>query len=252
MHETLYHFHKPKNEEEANAWLMQFLRRYNYMEHRAEPHSRMEDWLANLQPSGIRKMCSWERFCAFAREPARRTVGADARISVDGTFYEVEPDLAGKEVILWLGIFDEELYVENGDERYGPYTPVGGPIPLHRYRRFKKTKSQERADRIEALAKKLSLPKSAVPFDFQDSFEELKKPPVVPFSDPDPFGEFIFSNKVAAKIAISKYLGMPLARLPQEDLDQIDTIVSESLNKAEMMEKVREYFKSKEGRSNGQ
>jgi hypothetical protein len=43
MHETLYHFHKPKNEEEANTWLMQFLKHYNDRDHRYEPHSRMED-----------------------------------------------------------------------------------------------------------------------------------------------------------------------------------------------------------------
>jgi hypothetical protein len=48
MHETLYHFHEPATEEEANAWLMNFLVRYNSMEHRSEPHSRLDDWLGNL------------------------------------------------------------------------------------------------------------------------------------------------------------------------------------------------------------
>jgi Resolvase, N terminal domain len=65
MHETLYHFHEPKDEEEANAWLMNFLVRYNAMEHRSEPHSRMEDWLENLPASGVRAVCSWERSCGF-------------------------------------------------------------------------------------------------------------------------------------------------------------------------------------------
>lgn len=69
MHETLYHFHQPATEEEANAWLLNFLVRYNDMHHRSEPHSRMEDWLQNLPPAGVRAMCSWERFCTFAREP---------------------------------------------------------------------------------------------------------------------------------------------------------------------------------------
>src|SRR5438552_18681258 len=72
MHETLYHFHEPRDEEEANAWLMNFLVRYNAMEHRSEPHSRMEDWLENLPASGVRAACSWERLCTFAREPVRR------------------------------------------------------------------------------------------------------------------------------------------------------------------------------------
>ena len=48
MHETLYHFHEPKDEGEANAWLMNFLLRYNGMQHRSELHSRIEDWLENL------------------------------------------------------------------------------------------------------------------------------------------------------------------------------------------------------------
>jgi hypothetical protein len=130
MHETLYHFHEPKDEEEANAWLMNFLVRYNAMEHRSEPHSRLEDWLENLPASGARAVCSWERFCTFAREPELRKVGGDARVSVAGVNYEVDPDLAGETVILWWGIFDNELYVEHGDKRFGPYAPVGGPIPL--------------------------------------------------------------------------------------------------------------------------
>ena len=92
MHETLYHFHEPRNEVEANAWLMQFLLRCNSMQHRSESHSRIEDWLQNLPDSGIREMCSWARFCTFAREPERRKVGGDARISIDGISYQVDPD----------------------------------------------------------------------------------------------------------------------------------------------------------------
>ena len=107
-------------------------------------------------------MCSWERFCTFAREPEQRKVGIDARVSVDGVPYAVAPDLAGETVTLWWGLFDEDLYVEHGEQRYGPYAPAGGPIPLHRYRRFKKTATQPRADRIEDLAVTLSLPRAAV------------------------------------------------------------------------------------------
>ena len=59
---------EPKNEDEANAWLLNFLIRYNGGQHRSEPHSRLEDWLQNLPASGLRAMCSWERFCTFARE----------------------------------------------------------------------------------------------------------------------------------------------------------------------------------------
>jgi len=66
-----------------------------------EPHSRMEDWLANLPASGVRAVCSWERFCTFAREPERRKVGGDARVSVAGVNYEVDPDLVSAPATLY-------------------------------------------------------------------------------------------------------------------------------------------------------
>ena len=76
----------------------------------------------------------------------------DARVAVEGVAYEVDPNLAGETVLLWWGLFDQELYVEHGDRRYGPYQPIDGPIPLHRYRRFKPTTLQQRVDRLEDLA----------------------------------------------------------------------------------------------------
>lgn len=102
-HETLYHFHTPRDEAEANLWLRHYLARYNAQPHRSGRHSRAEDWGANLPEAGIRAMCAWERFCAFAREPERRRVGIDARVQVDGISYEVESSLAGETVTLWWG-----------------------------------------------------------------------------------------------------------------------------------------------------
>jgi hypothetical protein len=84
-HETLYHFHEPETEAEANLWLRRYLLHYNAQPHRSAGRSRGEDWLASLPEGGFRAMCSWERFCAFAREPERRKVGGDARIGPDPT-----------------------------------------------------------------------------------------------------------------------------------------------------------------------
>ncbi len=116
-------FFEPVPEEEANAWLLNFLLRYNSMGHRSEPHTRFEDWLENLPPSGLRAMCTWERFPTFAREPERRKVGSDARVTVAGTSYVVDAKLAGETVLLWWGLLDNELYVEHGDSHFGPYLP---------------------------------------------------------------------------------------------------------------------------------
>jgi hypothetical protein len=121
-HETLYHFHAPAEEAEANLWLRRYLVTYNNGRHRAEEHSRIEDWLTHLPAGGMRAMCSWERFCAFAREPERRTVAGDATVSVEGTAYEVEPELAGETVTLLWGLFDQELYIEHGGRRFSGST----------------------------------------------------------------------------------------------------------------------------------
>jgi hypothetical protein len=248
MHETLYHLHAPETEAEANAWLLRFLIHYNRMPHRREPHARIDDWLANLPPEGVRAMCSWERFGTFAREPERRKVGVDARVSLDGTLYPVDPDLACEDVILWWGLFDNALYVEHGERRFGPYEPVGGPIPLHRYRSFKKTKTQQRAERIATLAEQLALPGSV----WGGPAASAGPAPGVavaqtPFVDPDPFQDIAFPTAVAAKRAIANDLGIPLAKLPAEALAALDTALAVSLRKADVMAYARTHLKPLRG-----
>jgi hypothetical protein len=253
MHETLYHLHEPETEAEANAWLMKFLLHYNSRPHRSEPHSRIEDWVENQPSDGISGMCLWERFCTYARSPERRKVGIDARVTVEGVAYEVEPDLAGETVILWWGLFDNELYVEHQERRYGPFLPVDGPIPLHRYRSFKKTRTQKRADRIEFLAKQLSLPSSAIGRGeiaiLGDTTKELK---VKPFVDSNPFQELTFSTAIAAKLAIAEYLARPLAKLTPEQVAYIDAVCTNTLNKQEVMKQVRDFFHPLPGTNNAE
>ncbi len=240
MHETLYHLHEPETIDEANTWLMQFLLHYNKQNHRRETHSRMEDWIGNLTRDGIRQMCDWKRFCTFAREPEKRKVGIDARITVEGVAYEVEPDLAGETVILWWGLFDNELYVEHQDCRYGPYAPIGNPIPLHSYRSFKKTSTQKRVDRIEVLAEQLTLPASAIgKVELPVIGENVIPFPVRSFVDPDPFQELTFKNTIEAKKAIARYLVKPLAKEAYEvgmkpiTADFMETILAIGLDELE-------------------
>lgn len=242
-HETLYHFHEPETEAEANAWLFNYLLRYNDSPHRSESHSRMEDWVQNLPPEGLREMCSWERFCTFARESETRKVAIDARVSFSGVRYEVDPDLAGETVTLWLGLYDDQLFVEHSERRYGPYAPIGGPIPLHRYRSFKKTRTQKRADRIGGLAEELSLPRAALSDDptlaASLSTVELAKQP---FCDPDPFRELAFASAIDAKRAIADRLGMPLAKLTSEQLAALNALLAETLAKPVVWDHVRRHL----------
>jgi hypothetical protein len=42
-------------------------------------------------------------------------------LKVEGTVYEVDPDMAGETVVLLWGLFDEQLFVEFEGQNYGPY-----------------------------------------------------------------------------------------------------------------------------------
>ena len=90
---------------------------------------------------------------------------------------------------------------------------VGGPIPLHRYRRFKKTSFEKRAERIEVLADQLGLPRAAVDGPYPLSLPVAAAPPPrQPFADPDPFHELTYPSALKAKQAIADELMMPLAK----------------------------------------
>jgi hypothetical protein len=247
-HETLYHFHEPETEEEANRWLARFIATYNRGDHRSEPHSRIEDWLTHLPVDGIQQMCAWERFCAFAREPERRLVGIDCRLTVAGVTYEVDPEFAGETVVVWWGLFDQELWVEHGEERSGPFMPVGGPIPLHRYRKHRKSRREVRADQVGVLAGKLALPRSALSGEdgvVMLGARRLEGPaevPVRPFRDPDPFHELVFASPIAARRAIADEVRLPLGKLSDDDRAFIDALLSRTLARPEILAAVRERF----------
>jgi hypothetical protein len=244
-HETLYHFHEPETEAEANRWLARYIATYNRGDHRSEPHARIDDWLAHLPAGGVREMCAWERFRAFAREPERRHVGIDCRLTVAGVTYEVDAELSGETVVVWWGLFDQELWVEFGEERHGPFLPAGGPIPLHRYRKHRKSRREVRADQVGELAARLSLPRAALSGE-ADVVMIGTCPsaavPVRPFSDPDPFHELSFVNELAARRAIAEEIRLPLATLADGDRAFIDALLARTLARPEILAAVRERF----------
>ena len=162
--------------------------------------------------------------------------------------YEVDPSLAGETVTLWWGLFDHELFVEHADQRFGPFGPIDGPIPLHRYRSFRTSAADGRLDRIEALAGKLGLPRAALDGPGSAVIAPAAVPVSVPFKDPDPFQELHFPSVLAAKLAIADYLGRPLAKLAAEDLDTINALLGRTLERRTVIACVRGYFREREAR----
>src|SRR3546814_2531923 len=90
------------------------------------------------------------------------SVAADATVSVEGASYEVEPELAGETVTLLWGLFDQQLFMEHDGKRHGPYEPSRGAVPLYRYRKYQKSRAEERLDKVVRLADPLGLPRATV------------------------------------------------------------------------------------------
>jgi hypothetical protein len=118
---------------------------------------------------------------------------------------------------------------------------MGGPIPLHRYRPFKATKTQQRVDRVETLAAQVTLPRAAL----EDAggplllMPDLSTPAMVPFVDPDPFQEFTFPTAMAAKRAVADELAMPLAKLSRDQMEALDALLTRTLRKTEVLAYIR-------------
>ncbi len=79
-----------------------------------------------------------------------------------------------------------------------------------------------------------------------DKYKELE-PTVTPFNDPDPFQEFTYPSIIFAKLAISDYLAQPLAKLSPEQMAFINALLTETLNKKVIIDRVREYFQKPKG-----
>ncbi|RMU99257.1 hypothetical protein ALP18_200310 [Pseudomonas amygdali pv. myricae] len=116
---------------------------------------------------------------------------------------------------------------------------------MHRYRAFRRGKADERSERIRSLADQLGLPIAALAGN-----DVRLTPSAVPVELPRlPFDaeahEYHFPSVIAAKLAVANELAQPLAKLSKEDLAFIHQVVSETLIRRVVLERVRSYFRNK-------
>ena len=237
MYEVLYRFNKPKTEDQANQWLMNHLKYYNSRDHRSESHSRLEDWSLNFPKTGIQKMCSWETFCSYARTPEVRTVGIDGVININGLKYEVSHELVGSKVTVWWGLIDAELYVECDEKKFGPYKPGNTPIPLHKYRALKKTQYEKNSESIKQLAESISIDLAVMDNGFKVDIDHNTRKYREYKEDIKELG-LEYESVHKAKLAISSLIEKPLSQLSEHSKSIIDKILSESLNKKIVIQKL--------------
>lgn len=128
------------------------------------------------------------------------------------------------------------------------YRPAGGPIPLHRYRKHRKSRHEIRADQVAALAGKLALPRAALSGENAVVMTGIRREvdaaavPLRPFQDPDPFHELVFANPIAARRAIADEVRVPLAKLSDEERTFIDALLARTLARPEIIAAVRKRF----------
>lgn len=116
-------------------------------------------------------------------------------------------------------------------------------MALERFRRHRKSRREEKAERIDGLAARIGLPRAALSGEAVGSLVDAGQSlsPLVrrPFEDPDPFHEPAFANPIAAKRAIADAFGTPLGRLSPEQRAAIDAILCETLERRAVLARVR-------------
>ncbi|WP_262121444.1 hypothetical protein [Serratia ficaria] len=170
-----------------------------------------------------------------------------------GVTYELDAELAGETVVVWWGLFDQELFAERDDEQFGPFLPIGGPVPLHRYRKHRKSRREYRAEQVSILADKLSIPLAAVSGEADivvvNNTNSPSTIPSRPFVGLDPFCELAYPTKFAARQAIADELRLPLATLKPEDQTFIGQLLDETLSRPAIIAAIRNRFPA--GRKGG-
>ncbi|WP_234705635.1 MULTISPECIES: hypothetical protein [Sinorhizobium] len=149
--------------------------------------------------------------------------------------------------LLW-GLFDQELFVEHEGKRLGPFQPSRGAVPLFRYRKYQKSRTEERLDKVVRLADQLGLPRAAVtggdrPLPSLPSTAAGLSVRRTPF--PEPAIETAYPNGLAARGAIVDQLGRPIGAMNASERAFIDELLGGTLDKKMIAARIRERFQAR-------
>ncbi len=149
--------------------------------------------------------------------------------------------------MLW-GLFDQALFVEHDGKRFGPFEPSRGAVPLYRYRKYQKSRAEERLDKVVRLADQLGLPRATITGG--DRLLPSLPPSAAgvavrqtPF--PESVVETTLATGLAAQRAIVEQLRQPLGSLPEADRAFIDTLLGETLDKTIIADRIRDRFQAR-------
>jgi hypothetical protein len=235
--EPIYKFHVPQNLAEANQMLAKFIAEHNNKRHPTFSLSRFETWKQNLSKDADLSICSYEQYQSLMREPFDRQVKSDATAQINGIHYQLSPQFAGEKVTILLGINTNEVCVIYKDQEFGPFYPMSPPTEFGTYHHHKKSEKECAADNVINLSKDVGLNIVRPTASIHTTAQNIKTAPTSP--------EKIYESKLEAKLAISKYLGVALAELPDKQRHVIDNLTDKTLIHTELMDAISHYFQLK-------
>lgn len=235
MVEPCYQFELPKDLNQANVHLTQFVTELAHKKHRSQNLTRYQVWKTNLSAHADLSICSYEQYCLLLREPLERVVKNDATIQVDGIHYQLSPQFAGEDVIVLLSRESTQIDIEYREEEFGPFFPASAPTPFGEYNHHQKSEKEERADNVIDLSKHLTLqlPSSANP---------LSSKPLNINTNLLPGYTKKYLSPIEAKLALAKHLGKPLSLLTEKQKQFIDSLTQQTLEHHVLIEKMNEYM----------
>ena len=127
-----------------------------------------------------------------------------------------------------------------------------GAVPLYRYRKYQKSRAEERLDKVVRLADQLGLPRATVtggdrPLPSLPPSTARLAVRQTPF--PEPTIETAYPTGLAARHAIVEQLRRPLGSLPEADRAFIEALLGETLDKTIIAGRIRERFQARRGTS---
>lgn len=220
--ESLFHFHRPRNVNEANDWLFKYLLTFNSRPH-PEPGfegTRLETWIKGLKDNQFRKVCNEDTFWTYVSEPELYTVGPDARIIMGNkSVYVVNPDLAGERVEVWYAADNQSLFVKDTHEKvHGPYPVALRPLQAGTFKQHKKTERDKLLDHIVSLSQSISIPQESIFADRRspEQKESTYQLHSIPFRGPEPYTTQPFSTIRDFYQSFFDWFKKPFGALPED------------------------------------
>ncbi|WP_119328159.1 hypothetical protein [Cysteiniphilum halobium] len=205
----------------AYQMLAQFIAEQNNKKHPTLMLSKIEVWKQNMPKDYDLSICSYEQYQSLMREPFDRQVKSDATVEINGIHYQLSPQFAGEKVTILLGINAHEVCVIHKDQEFGPFYPISPPTEFGTYHHHKKSEKEYAADNVINLSKDVGLNIVRPTPSIFSTAQNIKVTLIAP--------QKVYESKLAAKLAISKYLDIALAELTDKQRQVIDNLTDKTL-----------------------